>query len=260
MRIIALLASLLLFSSPARAEDSAIADAFSQAGIDGTIVITSLGTGQTFVHNDARAATRFPIASTFKIFNSLIALEEKAVKTDEVLPWNGQTYDFPDWNRDQTLASAFKVSCVWCYQQLASRIGKTTYRRYLKNSGYGVLKPSFQTTTFWLDGSLQVSAQEQVTFLRKLYLRQLPFSDSSYNTLRGIMLTEQTPAYSLRAKTGWAMSAVPAVGWYVGYVETAADVWFFATNIMTRDAKDLPLRQMLTKEALTRKGIIPKAP
>lgn len=76
MRIIALLASLLLFSSPARAEDSAIADAFSQAGIDGTIVITSLGTGQTFVHNDARAATRFPIASTFKIFNSLIALEK----------------------------------------------------------------------------------------------------------------------------------------------------------------------------------------
>lgn len=122
-----------------------------------------------------------------------------------------------------------------------------------------MLKPSFQTTTFWLDGSLQVSAQEQVTFLRKLYLRQLPFSDSSYNTLRGIMLAEQTPAYSLRAKTGWAMSAVPAVGWYVGYVETAADVWFFATNIMTRDAKDLPLRQMLTKEALTRKSIIPKA-
>lgn len=252
-----LLAALLCLSSAARAEDAAIAAAFSRAGMEGAMVISSLGTGQTFTHNDARAVTRFPVASTFKILNSLIALEEKAVTPEETLKWNGHIYDFPDWNRDQTLASAFKVSCVWCYQELASRIGNKAYRRYLSKLDYGQLKQPFNTTTFWLDGSLQVSAQDQIRLLRRIYLRSLPFSDASYNTLRQIMLAEQTPTYTLRAKTGWAGSATPQTGWYVGYVQTADDVWFFATNVVIHDAKELPLRLSLSREALQLKGILP---
>ena len=36
----------------------------------------------------------------------------------------------------------------------------------------------------------------------------------------------------------------------------AADIWFFAMNIETGSAKDLPLRQQLTRAALRAKGII----
>lgn len=97
---------------------------------------------------------------------------------------------------------------------------------------------------------------EQVSFLKKVHLRSLPFSASSYDTLRQIMLVEQTPSYTIWAKTGWATRTQPQVGWYVGYVETPEDVWFFATNIETRDKRDLPLRQQLTLEALQAKGII----
>lgn len=70
------------------------------------------------------------------------------------------------------------------------------------------------------------------------------------------MLVEETPAFKMWAKTGWATRATPQVGWYVGYVETPKDVWFFATNIETRDKNDLPLRQKLTREALQVKGVI----
>ena len=66
----------------------------------------------------------------------------------------------------------------------------------------------------------------------------------------------KTPNYALHAKTGWAASVNPQVGWYVGYVETAKAVWFFATNIGVSDEGDLPLRQKLTREALQTKGII----
>jgi beta-lactamase class D len=41
---------------------------------------------------------------------------------------------------------------------------------------------------------------------------------------------------------------LPQSGWYVGYLETAQDVWLFATNIVSRNQDDLPLRQQLTKE------------
>ena len=250
---------ILIFSRPALAEDSALADLFARKGVDGTIVISSLNSGQMFIYNDSRAVQRFPSASTFKILNTLIALEEKAVTVkDDVLKWNGQTYEFLDWNRDQTLESAFRVSCVWCYQKLARRVGAEKYRDYIRKTTYGALREPFETATFWLDGALQISAVEQVEFLQKVYQRSLPFSAASYETLRQIMLAERTPSFSIYAKTGWAARANPQIGWYVGYVETADEVWFFATNIDIRTEKDLPLRRKLTREALQEKGIIKK--
>ena len=246
-----------LLSVPAVAEDQVLAKLFAQQGIDGTIIISSLHSGKTFTYNNPRASQKFSTASTFKILNALISLEEKAISgKDDVLKWDGHIYNFPDWNRDQTLESAFKVSCVWCFQELARRVGAEKYRSYLRKSVYGELREPFEETTFWLDGSLQISAIEQVSFLKKVYLRTLPFSSASYETLRQIMLVEQTPAFTMRAKTGWAARVKPQVGWYVGYVETPKDVWFFATNIEVRDEKDLPLRPKLTREALQAKGVI----
>jgi beta-lactamase class D len=70
------------------------------------------------------------------------------------------------------------------------------------------------------------------------------------------MLVEQAPTFAIRAKTGWAARVNPNVGWYVGYVETKVDSWMFATNIDVENKANLPLRQMLTNEALKAKGII----
>ncbi|MGS4262884.1 OXA-198 family carbapenem-hydrolyzing class D beta-lactamase [Serratia marcescens] len=246
-----------LWSLSAVAEDQVLAGLFSQHGMKGTIVISSLHNEKTFIYNEPRANLKFSTASTFKILNTLISLEEKAISgKDDVLKWDGHIYDFPDWNHDQTLESAFKVSCVWCFQELARRVGAEKYRNYLRESAYGELREPFVETTFWLDGSLQISAIEQVDFLKKVYLRTLPFNATSYETLRQIMLVEKTPAYTMWAKTGWAARVKPQAGWYVGYVETPKDVWFFATNIETRDEKDLPLRQKLTRAALQAKGVI----
>jgi beta-lactamase class D len=245
-----------LFSAQAVAEDQVIAQLFAQRDIKGAIVISSLRSGQTFIHDDARANHRFTPASTFKILNTLISLEEKAISgKDDVFKWDGHVYAISDWNRDQTLESAFKVSCVWCFQELARRVGPEKYRKYIRKSAYGELHEPFVETTFWLDGSLEISAMEQVKFLKRIYRRSLPFSPASYETLRQIMVVEQTSAFTMRAKTGLAGKSKPQVGWYVGYMETIKDVWFFATNIEIHDEKDLPLRLNLTREAMQAKGV-----
>jgi len=247
----------LLFSAQAMAEDKAIANFFNLHGIDGAIVISSLHSGQIFIHNDSRANRRFSPASTFKVLNTLISLEEKAILGgNDLLKWDGYHYDIPDWNHDQTLESAFKVSCVWCFQELARKVGADKYRNYLSKVTYGKLSEPFNETTFWLDGTLEISAVEQVEFLKKVYQRSLPFKPSTYETLRQIMIVEQKPTFTIRAKTGWATRVNPQVGWYVGYVETLSDVWFFAMNIEARDENDLAMRQKLTREALLEKGII----
>lgn len=251
-----LLAALLL-PALAHAEDVEIARLFQSKNANGTMVISSLKGGDTYIHNDERADNRYTIASTFKILNTLISLEEGSIAgRNDVFKWDGRVHDIKEWNGDQTLESAFKVSCVWCYQELARRNGLDTYRRYFSQFPFGELREPLIETEFWLDGSLTISAHEQIAFLKRLYLRQLPFSARSYDTLREIMLADDKPAYKLYAKTGYAISMQPPVGWYVGYVETADEVWFFAMNMDIAEFDRLPVRLQLTRDALRAKHII----
>jgi len=256
MRTLSLLCFILLIPFQAWAEDVDIAKLFSNEGITGTIVIFPINEGKIFVHDDLRASQRFPAASTFKILNTLISLEENVISINDTLKWDGISREIPEWNRDQTLESAFRSSCVWCFQELARRVGAAKYKHHLATSAYGELHEPFDETTFWLDGSLKISAIEQVELLKKVYRRSLPFKDSSYESLRRIMLIEQNAEYTLCAKTGWATKASPPIGWYVGYVETRKGTWFFAMNMDTPDQSALPLRQKITREALRMKWII----
>ncbi len=256
MNSLRLLCLLFLLPAAAIAEDSDLAALFSKMGVAGTIVISSASDGKTYIHDEPRASRRYPAASTFKIPNTLISLDENAVSIGDTFRWDGVTRDIPEWNHDQTLESAFKTSCVWCYQQLARRVGGENYKKYISSIGYGELREPFNETTFWLDGSLTISAIEQIEFLKKVYRRSLPFAPSSYDVLSKIMLVEQNSEYSLRAKAGWATSVTPSIGWYVGFVESPKGVWFFAMNMDAKNQESLSLRQKVSREALRLKGII----
>ncbi|ABQ27660.1 class D beta-lactamase [Geotalea uraniireducens] len=253
--------ALLLFTltSSAFAEDAGIARLFKEKNIRGTIVISSLDGATTYSHNDERAATRMLPASTFKIPNTLIALEEGAIADEKVLKWDGTDKGVAAWNKDQTLESAFKSSCIWFYQDLARRVGTERYNAWLAKLQYGNGQAGPELSNFWLEGALRISAQEQIAFLKRLYRREFPFKASSYELLRKLMIIEQTPAYTLRTKTGivgWGQKVSPQIGWYVGYLETGGKVWFFAMNMEIARPEDGRLRQELTMAALRQKGIL----
>ena len=86
MHIVPSLLFLLVTPSLAAARDAVLAELFARKNIEGTLVLSSLQSEQTFVHNDERSNRRFAVASTFKILHSLIALEEKvATGKDHVI-------------------------------------------------------------------------------------------------------------------------------------------------------------------------------
>lgn len=237
-------------------DDADLAKLFVDKKIEGTIVISELNGSNVYLYNELRANRPFVPASTFKIPNTLIALEAGVVSEKEVIKWDGKDKGVEAWNCNQTLDTAFRSSCVWFYQELARRIGTDRYKAYLDKISYGNAKPGPELTTFWLEGDLKISAVEQVGFLKKLYREDLPFSSSTYKILKRIMIVEQTPAYTIRAKSGWAARVNPQQGWYVGYVETRGQVWFFATNLEIRKKGDEALRKEITMEALKAKGIV----
>ena len=234
------------------AKDIELEKIFENNQVNGTIVIESLNKKRLFVHNDNRADSFLSPASTFKIPNSLIALNEGVVTKDSLIVWDKKVREYESWNKDQTLLTAFKNSCVWCYQEFASKIGVEKYKNYLNELDYGNKTIGDDVTKFWLDESLEISAYGEIKFLKRFYLNDLPFKLEDMNILKEIMIDEKSEDYIIRAKTGWEGK----YGWYVGYVETKDDVWFFATNIDTKTKDDLPKRKAITIEALKIKGII----
>lgn len=225
---------------------------FDAHDLVGTLVVASLEGDQESVYNPDRAGKRFLAASTFKIPNTLIALDAGVVTSrDSTFTWDGQDRGLPFWNRDHTLASAIRVSCVWCYQEIARKVGRERYVEALARLGYGNQAVGDEVDMFWLNGELTISALEQVTFLQKLVNYELPYRREHVDIVKDILLVEETDDYRIYAKSGWSGSAVsPQVGWYVGFIETAAHTWLFAMNMQVDDEADLPLRIDITTAAL----------
>ena len=256
-KIVEICSALLFLHVTLLGNDTALQVLFENYNVKGTMLIESLDGKERYVYNEARAKTPLLPASTFKIPNTLIALQEGVVDAQSIIVWDGVERSIKAWNQDQTLSSAFKSSCVWCYQKFARGIGLETYDAYLQKLHYGNAKTGDNVERFWLDGALRISAYEQIAFLKKLYQDELPFAQTHLDTLKAIMVDEQTATYTLRAKTGWAVpKEAEHHGWYVGYVESSKGVYFFATNLLTPLSEVLPLRKSLTLEALKRKGIL----
>lgn len=211
---------------------------FDTAAYSGCFMVYDIKTDMTTYVNRERCFERFSPASTFKIPNSLIALETKAVQSDkDTIRYNGIEKPIPDWNRDHDLASAFKYSVVWYYKDIANRIGDSTMKIWLDTlTDYGTMVRASKIDEFWLDGSLKISANEQVKFLTKLYKNELPFSPRTVGIVKDMMMYNQDGNYTIRGKTG--ASIADNVGWFVGWVETKDNAKIFALNISVRDSLD----------------------
>lgn len=233
---------------------------FDEYQVEGSFVLYDLKENQFTRFNPTRCQERFIPASTFKIPNSLIALEEGILKDqNSVIFWDGKKWWNETWNRDMTLAEAFKFSCVPCYIQIAGKVGDETYQKYLKSFDYGNIDISgAKERAFWLDGNLKISQEEQISFLRKLYDNELPVSQRSIDILKDIMLLEDHADYKLRAKSGWAITPEKEIGWFVGYVEKENNTYIFATNIESQDAPEAfgSARKEITMRILKKLEII----
>ena len=233
---------------------------FQKAGYEGSFVLYNLKEKSFAFHNQKRAQEGFLPASTFKVLNSLIGLETGVIKdANHEFKWDGKTRKYPAWNKDHTLQSAIKYSVVWYYQKLARQVGATRMKEYLAKTGYGNGDISAGLDRFWLKGGFRVTSMEQIKLLRALYANKLPFSRRNQEIVKTIMLLEKTPEYTIRAKTGLTMTGpAESVGWYIGYVETKDNVYFFATNLQggVADKKFADARKDITRQILRMRKII----
>ena len=216
-----------------------LAQNLQEAKSEGCFILYDLKRDRYIRYNSQHCQKRFIPASTFKIFNSLVALETKAIADENtVIAWDGvSNQSFPTWNQDQTMRTAFTRSVVWFYQDLARRIGKERMTKYIQAASYGNQDIEDKIDTFWLNGKLRISPEEQIKFLVRLYKEDLPFSPAVMQTVKDVMVIEHQDNYTLRGKTGWAqdVDGMKNIGWYVGYLERDNNVYFYALNMINQE-------------------------
>lgn len=252
IRIFVILFSSFVLSTFAHAQEVVLERSdwgkfFTDFQAKGTIVVADERQAYraVLVFDPARSKKRYSPASTFKIPHILFALDAGAVRDEfQIIRWDGVKRSFAAHNQDQDLRSAMRNSAVWVYELFAKEIGDGKARRYLKQIDYGNVDPSTRNGNYWIEGSLAISAQEQIAFLRKLFRNGLPFPVEHQRLVKDLMITEADRNWILRAKTGWDGN----MGWWVGWVEWPTGPVFFALNIDTPNRMD----DLFKREAIVR--------
>jgi len=209
---------------------------YDQYHVEGSFVLYDQKNNQFLCYNQEHTKKSFIPASTFKICNSLIGLETGVISDEKfTLPWDSIIRQVPTWNNDQDLKTAFQNSTVWYYQELARKVGGQQMKYWLEKTNYGNTDTTGRIDMFWLSGGLRITPIQQIDFLKRLHDNKLPFSQRSMDIVKYIMIAESKENYVLRAKTGWSEQDSKNIGWYVGYLETKGNVYYFANCIQTSD-------------------------
>lgn len=220
------------------------------AKVNGAILIYDLK-GDKYYSNDFTWTKKGKLpASTFKITNSIIALETGVVENDSTLfKWNGEKRRIKNWEQDLIFRDAFHFSCVPCYQNIARKIGEKKMNEFLKKLDYGdMIVDSSNIDLFWLEGESIISQFRQIDFLKRLYQSKLPISERTEAIIKRMIVIEDGDDYKLSGKTGWSIRNGNNNGWFVGYIETQSETYFFATNVEPKQKFDMNMFPMIRKD------------
>jgi beta-lactamase class D len=237
-----------------------LAKHFADDGTAGTFVAYLVEDYRIVASDTVRSGEAKLAASTFKVPNSVIALETGVVgdPDKDVFKWDGVTRPIEAWNKDHTLRSAIAASAVPVYQEIARRIGQERMQKYVDLLEYGNRDIGGGIDQFWLTGNLRIDPVQQVDFLDRLRRGALPVSKRSQDLVRDILPVTKVGESVIRAKSGLlgAERGEPSLGWMVGWAEKGEAHTVFALNMDCPEQRHIADRMTLTQACLKDVGAI----
>jgi beta-lactamase class D len=237
-----------------------LAKRFFDLGTEGTFVGYKVDDYLIIASDKTRSGEDRLPASTFKVPNSLIALETGVVKDPDkdVFKWDGVKRSIEPWNKDHTLRSAIAASAVPVYQEIARRVGAEQMQKYVDLLDYGNRNIGGGIDQFWLTGDLRIDPMQQVDFLDRLRRGVLPVSKRSQELVRDILPVTKVGDAVIRYKTGLlgAERGQPNLGWLVGWAEKGTQQTVFAMNMDCKTQEHIAARIPVTQQCLADIGAI----
>jgi len=241
--------------APQRSEiRESLARHFLDVGTVGTFVGYKVDDYLVIASDKNRSGEAKLPASTFKIPNSIIALETGVVADPDkdVFKWDGVVRSIEAWNKDHTMRSAIAASAVPVYQEIARRIGQERMQKYLDLFEYGNRDIGGGIDQFWLTGNLRIDPVQQVDFVDRLRRGALPVSKRSQDLVRDILPVTKVGDTVIRAKSGLLGAEIgkPSLGWMVGWAEKGDARTVFALNMDCLEPRHIADRMAITQQCL----------
>ncbi len=227
---------------------------------DGAFVLRDCASGVTVVFNEETADKGFGPCSTFKIWNSLIGLEEGLIGQPDDLfwTWDGEARGFAGWNKDQTWRSAFASSCVPAFQELARKIGAERMQSWLDNLGYGNRDMAGRADAFWLpragQNTIMITPREQAGMICRMLNGKLPVKAESVAMLTEVMKLDASVLGTLYGKTGSGLRTSSDglssevgfdMGWLVGFVDSSGKKYAYACLLLGEESTGKDARRVV---------------
>ena len=202
---------------------------------EGSFVLYDLKGDTWSIYDMEHATLQTAPNSTYKIYDALFGLEEGIITPEaSFMAWNGTDYPFEAWNADQDLYSAMESSVNWYFQEIDRQIGASALRNYVKKIGYGNENINSDLSSYWMQGALKISPVEQVELLKDLSNNDFGFTPENVNTVKDSICLFSSDDRSFYGKTGTGrIDGQDVNGWFVGFVCTNENTYFFATNIQS---------------------------
>ncbi|SEB05345.1 bla regulator protein blaR1 [Thalassobacillus cyri] len=226
-------------------------------GYEGSFVLYDVQKKQYNIYNKDKSTLRVSPNSTYKIYNALFALESEVItRKDNYMKWNGQSYPYQSWNQNHNLHTAMENSVTWYFQKMDKMLQKKNIEAYTESIEYGNQNLSGGIEEYWLESSLKISPIEQVQTLKKFYTNQFGFDEKNIQFVKNAIKLETKNSSTLYGKTGTGTVNWKNVnGWFIGFVETDNNTYFFATNIENDNHASGSIAADITKSILHNKGI-----
>lgn len=233
------------------------------------------------IKQEGNCSAQHSPCSTFKIAISLMGYNEGILidQTHPEFPFKAGYIDrfgpfqMDAWKQEQNPTTWIKNSCIWYSQIITEKLGAEKFSNYVKAFQYGNQDVSGDPgknnglTNAWLSSSLQISPEEQITFLEKIITLKIPVDQKAINLTRELFFLETlADGWKLYAKTGTgfkhnsdgSLDYDHQIGWFVGWVTKDNRSIIFAQYIENKNKMDTlasSRAKALAKEQLARNVI-----
>jgi len=202
---------------------------------DGSFVLYDNHLDSWKIYNLEEANKRIPPDSTYKIYDALLGLESGIITPEHSsMAWNGEHFSYSAWENDQDLNSAMQNSVNWYFQTMDSQLGLNKIQEFLNEIEYGNQTTSSNLKLYWSDFSLKISPIEQVELLKKFNTNGFHLHSQNVLSVKNAIKIVGTSDGTFYGKTGTGcIDGQDINGWFIGYIETSDNIYYFATNIQS---------------------------
>ena len=195
--------------------DPNIVKILDSAKVNGTFALLENGSGQfTITDLSLYKDSSFAPLNTFFAIPSLIALDKGYI--------------------NHNVSSWVSFDSINYYNSIIEKLGRPAILKMIDSLHYGKGIVSNDLNSFWKNGSLRITADEQLGLIKKLYFGELPFQKRSQDIFKKMIVKEDNASYKLSYLEGSDSNQI-STSWLLGYIEENKHPYFFVMHLQQKN-------------------------